>query len=42
MNKFLFNQVKVVSGTTAFILLWQSFAIANPRLNKTLKIKKIP
>ncbi|MBD2395998.1 type II and III secretion system protein [Cyanobacterium aponinum FACHB-4101] len=40
MNKFLFNQVKVVSGTTAFILLWQSFAIANPRLNKTLKIKK--
>ncbi|RMD69265.1 MAG: type II and III secretion system protein [Cyanobacteria bacterium J149] len=42
MNKFLFNQVKVVSGTTAFILLWQSFAIANPRLNKTLKIKKSP
>ncbi len=42
MNKFIFNQVKFLSGTTALLLCWQSLAIANPRLNKKLTIKKPP
>lgn len=42
MNKFLFNQVKFLSGTTALLLCWQSWAIANPSLNKRLTIKKPP
>lgn len=42
MNNFFFKQIKFVSGTTALLLCWQSLAIANPRLNKNLKIKNSP
>ncbi|BAQ59664.1 type IV pilus biogenesis protein PilQ [Geminocystis sp. NIES-3708] len=42
MNKFSVNQIRFLSSTAVILLGWQSLALANPSLNKKLKIKNIP
>lgn len=42
MIKFSFNQIRFLSSSAVILLSWQSLALANPSLNKQLKIKKIP
>jgi type IV pilus assembly protein PilQ len=42
MIKFSFNQIRFLSSTAVILLSYQSLAVANPSLNKKLKIKNIP
>lgn len=42
MIKFSLNQIRFLSSSAVILLSWQSLALANPSLNKKLKIKNIP
>ncbi|BAQ65103.1 secretin and TonB N-terminal domain-containing protein [Geminocystis sp. NIES-3709] len=42
MIKFSFNQIKFLSSSAVILLCWQSLAIANPSINKKLKIQPPP
>ena len=42
MIKFSLNQIKFLSTTSVLLLSCQSIAIANPNINKKLKLKELP